>query len=160
MRRAAALDVTVSTLDRMASGTVAALGDPTIVQLAREIVRGRERDAAAQASALLSWVRRSIAYIPDPVGVELVQTPRETLRREAGDCDDMAALLAALAGAVGVPGAFVAVATRPELGGVPDHVYAELLCAGQWLGADPTVPGVPLGWRPPEHGGVRAEVRY
>lgn len=102
----------------------------------------RARDAAR---ALYQWVKRNIRFVPDPLDVETVQDPEVTLRIGAGDCDDHAALLAALAQNVGIPARFVVVGENPDRF---QHIYAELLIDDHWTPADTTTE-FPFGVSPP-----------
>jgi transglutaminase-like putative cysteine protease len=138
------------TLDQMEKLTLAGCRDLALVDLAGEIAMesAAARDTLGQAAGLLQWVRETVYYLPDPVGVELVREPGALISRGAGDCDDMSVLLAALASCIGIPVRFVAIATTPE--GF-DHVYPELWidALDAWLPADAAVPGVPIGWSAP-----------
>jgi len=64
------------------------------------------RDARRALAALFGFVRDSMTFVPDPSGLELLQSPRATLHRGAGDCDDLSILIVALARAAGVPADF------------------------------------------------------
>jgi Transglutaminase-like superfamily len=113
-----------------------------------------------QARALRAWVQDNIYYIPDPDGLESVRFPLQTLQRGAGDCDDMALLLAALASSVGFKTRFSAWRMNAEP--IPTHVSAQLLVTGMgWQNAE-VIPidsaggGAPdIGWQPPEASFVR-----
>jgi len=104
------------------------------------------RDERAEADALLNAVRRRIRYVRDILDIETLAAPATTWARQAGDCDDMATLLATLAELVGYPTRFVVAGyTDPnEL----EHVFVQILVAGEWLDADPTENG-PIGYSPP-----------
>jgi len=104
-----------------------------------------DRGARDTARALYQWVRRNIRFVPDPLDVETVQDPEVTLRIGAGDCDDHAALLAALAQNVGIPARFVVVGENPDHF---QHIYAELLIDDRWTPADTTTK-FPFGVSPP-----------
>lgn len=99
----------------------------------------------AQIEAIYDFVQSKIRYQLDPVDLELVQTPWETLVRGYGDCDDQALLTAALLDSIGHPTRFKAVGFAP---GVLSHVYAETLCGPNWLSLDTTEPHY-VGWEPP-----------
>ena len=140
---------TYSTLGTMSRFARDGARDYDLVKLARSIAlpAAPDRDQVGQAAALLGWVSDSVCYVFDPQGVELVQEPRLTWQQLAGDCDDMATLLAALLGALGIDAGFRAVAT--EVPGQFDHVYALAGVNGKWMPADATVRGAGLGWQPP-----------
>jgi hypothetical protein len=111
---------------------------------------------ACQARALRAWVEANIYYLADPDELETVRFPQQTIERGAGDCDDMALLLAALASAAGFKTRFAAWRMNAEP--VPTHVSAQLLVTGMgWQNAEVipidqvTGAGAPdIGWQPPE----------
>lgn len=97
-----------------------------------------------QVRKLQAWVHANIAYVNDPVTVELVQTPQYTMQQKAGDCDDQSVLLASLLDATGHPARFIAVG----LAGAPlSHVLVQTLIGTQWVGVE-TIVAKPLGWMP------------
>lgn len=104
-----------------------------------------DRRARATARALFNWVRRNIRFVPDPLDIETIQDPEITLRLGAGDCDDHAALLAALAQSVGMPARFVVIGEDSDH---LQHIYAEIFVDGRWTPADTTVE-LPFGVSPP-----------
>jgi len=65
------------------------------------------------------WIQESIRYVSDPRGVEYIATPRETLELMAGDCDDVAVLLASMYESVGLDAAIALVDTDGDED--PDH---------------------------------------
>src|SRR5579885_1383644 len=80
--------------------------DATTINAARMILaQAGITDFRAQKSAgiraLQHWVRDNVVYVPDPRGVELLQTPPRTLQLMTGDCDDKSILLATLLETVG-----------------------------------------------------------
>jgi hypothetical protein len=91
--------------------------------------------ATQAARAIFYWVRSKIQYVNDPIGIETVQSPEITLQIRAGDCDDHATLVAAMAMSIGIPTRFVVIGPDPENFG---HVYTELKIDGSWLPADTT----------------------
>ena len=66
-----------------------------------------------------AWVAKNINYVRDP-NFELVQRPEETLKLRAGDCDDVAVLLASMYEALGLKTKFALVDTNGD--GVADHI--------------------------------------
>jgi hypothetical protein len=66
-----------------------------------------------------AWVAKSIHYVPDP-NFELVQKPEETLRLRAGDCDDVAVLMASMYNALGLRTKFALIDTNGD--GRMDHI--------------------------------------
>ena len=65
------------------------------------------------------WVAKNIHYVPDP-NFELIQDPEETLRLRAGDCDDVAVLMASMYNALGLRTKFALVDTNGD--GRIDHI--------------------------------------
>lgn len=121
--------------------------DPRIIQAATSIIWcAPERDELCEVEALHAYVRDSIRYVRDPHALESLTDPALTLARRVGDCDDQAALLAALLESVGYPTRFVIAAFAHP--GAWDHVWLQVYAAGQWIDADPTE-HEPLGWQPP-----------
>ena len=87
---------------------------------------------------IFTFVRDGIKYRNDIRDVETLQTPPETLRLQAGDCDDQVMLLNALIEAVGYHTRFVCISDRPG-GHAYTHVYSQVKGpGGEWLGMDPT----------------------
>ncbi len=110
--------------------------DPWVKRLAFELVGDAQGlDAAAR---LLSAVQGRVRF--EPERGEVFRSPRATWERGAGDCDDSATLLAALASAAGLPAELVPMGA----GGAPTHVVARIL--GQW--AETTLRGARLGEHP------------
>jgi transglutaminase-like putative cysteine protease len=120
---------------------------PEIITPAREIVAEVPgKDYYGEAAEVFDYVQSNVRYVRDVDGVETVQTPLVTLAQAAGDCDDMATLLATLLSAIGHPTRFVAAAFNgnPDL----EHVWTETKIGPSWYAADPTEQ-VEFGWRPP-----------
>lgn len=119
------------------------------------MVRGtsREHDPRSQLAALFRFVRDHIMFIGDVAGVETLQSPRYTLHVKAGDCDDRATLLAALARAIGIPVElkFRAIAANPRARGAFSHVYVVANLGGRELVLDPTYHSNAPGY---EHAGA------
>lgn len=139
-------------LDHLRGLVDAAVTDPTFRARALAIVgRVGERNPAGEWAAIDEYVR-GIRYTPDPVGVELFTDPRllvqqlDAGRLAAGDCDDSAALAAALAEAVGIRSRFRVGGGGP-LGGWR-HIWPEALVDGRWIAADTTVRRRDHGWSP------------
>lgn len=139
-------------LDHLRGLVDAAVTDPTFRARALAIVgRVNERNPAGEWAAIDDYVR-GIRYTPDPVGVELFTDPRllvqqlDAGRLAAGDCDDSAALAAALAEAVGIRSRFRVGGGGP-LGGWR-HIWPEALVEGRWVAADTTVRRRDHGWSP------------
>src|ERR1051325_2901538 len=93
-----------STIGKMSALAKQGASSSPIVTLARRIVAAAgvpSKDYRGELAALYKWVRANIAYRKDPVHLEWLQSPDRTVEERAGDCDDHAILLAALAGALG-----------------------------------------------------------
>jgi hypothetical protein len=89
-----------------------------------------------ELEALYRWVRDHIRYRFDPLGLEWVQSPARTLAEQAGDCDDMATLLAALSGSLGHRWRFVTVGPTQT---VMKHVAAQVWDGSGWVTLDPVL---------------------
>lgn len=99
-------------------------GQPQIRNLAVQIVQdsGAEmRDKKAQALAIASWVQGEIYYIHELP--ERFQTPAETLRIKAGDCDDSTTLVCSLLESVGIPSQLVCM----QINGAWSHIFPAAL---------------------------------
>lgn len=90
---------------------------PLVRKYAVRIVHGISgRDTKTQVDALRAFLLSHIQFLRDPAGVELLYTPERLLQilTDHGpplriDCDDVSALTAALAGAIGLRSRFVVV---------------------------------------------------
>lgn len=100
---------------------------------------------AQEVAAVQNFVRNHIRYTKDIRGVETLQTPVQTLRLKAGDCDDHSTLVASLLEALGHPTRFVAVGFEP---GRFHHVFTETKIGSKWVAVETTEP-YKLGQRPP-----------
>jgi transglutaminase-like putative cysteine protease len=121
--------------------------DPQVMQAAISVVYGQpEKDRYSEARALFEYVRDHVRYVQDVAGMETLADPRLTLRRMVGDCDDQSTLLASLLESVGYSTRFVVAGySGPDL----EHVYLQVLVAGQWIDCDPTEHHA-FGWAPPD----------
>lgn len=106
--------------------------DETIKRLARSIV-GRERDAAAAARLLMEWVYENLEKRP----TVSLPSALDVLDARAGDCNEHAALLAALARAAGLP-ARIAVGVVYTGRGFFYHAWNEVW-VGDWVSLDPVM---------------------
>ncbi len=101
----------------------------------------REHDHRAQLAALYRFVRDRIMFVNDMLGVEMLQGPRKTLEALAGDCDDRATLLVALARSVGIPAdlRFKVIGADRARPGRFSHVYVTArMRSGETIAMDPT----------------------
>ncbi len=103
-----------------------------ITALSQQIIAGLDTPLA-KARALGQWVHDNIAKRP-VIGLPDALT---TLRDRQGDCNEHAALFAALARAAGLPTEIVAGVTWHR-GAFYYHAWNELCIAGQWLSIDST----------------------
>lgn len=100
--------------------------DIEIISLVRKVcAKLASGDYAGECLAVYYWVCKHIRYMRDPFNVEMVQKPSRTLVEQAGDCDDMATLLAAMFMACGNKCRFVAVGF--VAGAPPTHVFCEVI---------------------------------
>jgi len=120
-----------------------ALRDPLTVETAAIIV-GRSGEPGEMASRIREFLQDCVRFIPDPVGEELIRSPRFMLERiqaqgwAGGDCDDVATLGAALGMSVGLPARFVLLGFSPS---EPySHVFAEIANGCCWTDLDTTAP--------------------
>lgn len=100
------LDAVRATLKKMAAIVRKYKTDVTTLTTARQIlVAAGIQDVRTQGrqtiNALQGWVRDRIAYVYDPNGVEMLQTPPQTLKLGTGDCDDKIDLLLAMLESIG-----------------------------------------------------------
>lgn len=113
--------------------------------LAAEIVAPlQQKNFMGEIKRLHAYVRDNVRYLRDINGVEVLQSPPETMRRGYGDCDDKAILLAAMLEAIGHPTRFVAIGKAP---GKFTHVYVETRNGPNWIALETTEP-VEAGWQP------------
>jgi len=122
--------------------------DLNVRNTAVQLVQGcAPKDKRCEAATLQAWVRDQVRYVNDIDGVETLQTPVQTLKLQAGDCDDKATLFAALAAAIGFQTRFCAIGVR---GGDFSHVMAQVRLGSGWINCETIVPGVDIGWWPPD----------
>lgn len=103
-----------------------------------------QKDFAGEVKLIHAFVRDTIRYIRDVNGVEVLQSPPETLKRGYGDCDDKSTLLATMLESIGHPTRFVAVGKSPNSF---SHVYVESRIGPKWIPLETTEP-VDVGWQP------------
>jgi hypothetical protein len=110
--------------------------DERIKRLAREVV-GQERDAAAAARRLMDWVYENLEKRP----TVSLPSALEVLEDRAGDCNEHAALMAALARAAGLP-ARIVVGVVYTGNGFFYHAWNEVWVNG-WVSLDPVMSQFP-----------------
>lgn len=101
----------------------------------------RAHDHLSQLGAIFNFVRDRVMFVNDMLGVEMLQGPRKTLAAMAGDCDDRATLMVAMARAVGIPADlnFKVIGADPSRPGRFSHVYVTArLRNGKTIALDPT----------------------
>jgi len=101
--------------------------------------------------ALYDFVRDRVRFTRDADGIEVLQGPHYTLHILAGDCDDRAILLAALAKAIGIPAEFKfrVIGANPRVPGAFSHVYVVAKLGGREIPMDPTYAENPIGFEHP-----------
>lgn len=110
--------------------------DERIQRLAREIVGG-ERGAAAAARLLMGWVYGNLEKRP----TVSLPSALEVLEDRAGDCNEHATLMAALARAAGLPARLV-VGVVYTGDGFYYHAWNEVW-VGDWVSLDPAMSQFP-----------------
>jgi hypothetical protein len=114
-----------------------ALKSPQVYALARRIVQHVQAyDESGELRALYDWVLRNIRFVKGVIGKQSLQTVDATLALQAGQCTDLASLVAALAMSIGYPARFVAVATDPQAPDQFSHIYPEVQLEGEWIPMD------------------------
>lgn len=142
----AGTDQTVKEMNRMVDKARSCLRLRAVARYILRAARVPARDIGGEISALFSFVRDRIRYVRDPIDVELVHDPLNTLRVGAGDCDDKAVLLAGLLQTIGHKTRFKVVALRR---GDFHHVLLDVMYRGQWVPLDPGAEHAPPGWQHP-----------
>lgn len=119
-------------------------------ELGRDVELRREREALAYAAPEVRaahWLARvqALPYVSDPVGpVDVVETDVRRVLERGADCEERAALVAALVAADGIAARVVWLV---QDGAPLDHVSA-LVDLGGWRWADATIPGARVGEHP------------
>ena len=119
---------------------------PEVRQHAIEITANKQD----KISAIYDWVKNNVAYIPDPINIELFMSPRKLIEQHNGgmavgeDCDGHAMLLTALYRSIGIEAHTYLVDC---IGEGLDHalciVWSDKL--QEWIHVDTTTDH-PLGW--------------
>jgi len=119
-----------------------------------------------RARKLFEWVKRNVAYVRDPYGIELLHSADHLLGVTnlaqrwgtgfSGDCDDHSILLGSLLMSVGYPVRLTVMSNKPD--GKPHHVYPEGMINGRWVPMDTTVDH-PMGYAAPATWKRHFEVR-
>ncbi len=120
--------------------------DALVIQTASALVKNLPQyDRLGEIEALHAYVRDAIRYTNDPLGMELLRTPRAALEDGIGDCDDKSTLLAALLRAIGRPSRFVAMALNGSAS--YSHVLVQTPWSQGWMTLE-TIKPVQAGWSP------------
>lgn len=110
-------------------------------------------EAVKHGTPKVQGLAKGVRYVSDPINTDYFVGPAKLLAEcRAGscaeDCDSQAALVAALAGALGIVVGLRAYGSDPR--GDYEHVYAVAWTqADGVLGLDTTVPSAKVGWEPP-----------
>ena len=145
---------TQRTLEYMQAMAVEGAKQMVVRETAINVVRAAgapEHNLLAQLGALFRFVRDSVMFIGDVAGVETLQSPRYTLHVMAGDCDDRATLMVALARSIGIPTSlkFRVIAANPKFPRSFSHVYVVARVNGKDIALDPTYHQNALGFEYP-----------
>lgn len=133
--------------------------DQEFIWWARAAVRGVPSKAHHMlVRRLLEWVRAHVTYLFDPLGYELLQSPKHTLLVEGvADCDDLSCLLAAMSLALGYPSVIRFVKSDQSRPREFSHVYVGIGIPDgkggeEWIACDATQAHAEPGWQPPHWG--------
>jgi transglutaminase-like putative cysteine protease len=108
--------------------------DPVARTLGLRFFRAYPRDESARARAIHQWVKKNIWFVREPK--ETFQSPTYTVKTGAGDCDDHANLLHAIARSAGLRARIVPL-VRPN--GDVKHAVTQIELGGVWTFAETTV---------------------
>jgi hypothetical protein len=108
--------------------------------LIRELVVKLTRDKKGipgRIAAIYSFATKRVKYLNDILNVETLQSPIQTLKSRAGDCDDFAILISTLLAAIGIPSFLVLSSNRKD--GLFNHIYNAVPLKGKLLFLDGTI---------------------
>lgn len=130
---AATVMVTVSHMKRLA---LQGREDPSVRLAVEQATKGLvPGDYASEVLAIFYYVTANVRYLRDMHGIEYLQEPRHLLKSKAGDCDDMATLIASMLMAAGNRARFAVVGFKK---GTLSHVLTQVLVPGTgWVTLDP-----------------------
>ena len=145
---------TGETLGLMRKLAVAGAKDMTVRDTAIHVIaqaNAQPHDLAGQLRALFAFVRDRVMFVRDVLNVETLQSPAKTLAVGAGDCDDRATLLVALARSIGIPAEFKfrVIAANPRNPASFSHVYVIARLGGREIAMDPTYRSNAMGYEYP-----------
>lgn len=140
------IEKTVGMMEQITAGPKG-IGSSLVKSAAMDAVRGTVRDVT-EIQGIFNWVKQNIEFRDE--NEETLQSPEATLNLGAGDCDDHAMLLAAMAGSLGYNWGFKIVAVTRDSPEHYSHVYAVVQDkrTGQWIPLDTTVKKSFAGWEP------------
>lgn len=128
--------------DDLAATPFLQIADPKVRALREEIL-GAERDAERTAAALAHWVFHNLAKVP----TISVPNALQVIAERKGDCNEHAALYAALARSAGLPARIVSgVVYMPGDSNLPGAFYYHAwneVWLGEWTTVDPTFDQLP-----------------
>lgn len=107
-----------------------------------------QKDYYCYAKACFDFCQKEIKYGFDPVGVELLESPRQILKSKVADCDSICILFATLCETLGLQSRFVTIKADTARPDEYSHVFCEVKVPRKgWVGADCTMK-FPFGWQP------------
>lgn len=120
---------------------------PFIRDLSLKIIKqaSAKNHKLLKLKALWRWVKRNVDYVADVSGVEYIQAPRRLIESGAGDCDDLAVLIASMAESVGISTKLKAVKLKGR--DAFSHVFPVVRYGHYEIAADATV-NRSMGWQP------------
>ncbi len=124
------------TVDKIGQLVNASLLQPIVRIYTLNLLNSNNYNSRSQfesASIIFNHIKRYIRFIRDPYCIETIQAPEITLNLKYGDCDDQAALMAAMALSIGIPARFRVTGQSPDKF---QHIFTELLIGGEWTPAD------------------------
>lgn len=140
---------TAYTIQRMRDMAFKGSVHPDVIDAARIVIRDvGHKDYYGEAEAIFNWVKSNIRYVRDPNGVEMIQAPWVTLKKGAGDCDDLSTLINSLLASIGMQTGYETIRSDPANPDEFSHVYSIVKTPVGWRAADPTVAISTFGWRP------------
>lgn len=109
-------------------------GDASARSVALQLYNAEPRNAERRARAIHRWVKDHIWFVREPK--ETFQSPTYTIAFGAGDCDDHAILLNAIAKNAGLT-ARIRPLKKPN--GDVKHAFVEILLREEWIPIETTV---------------------
>lgn len=146
-------------------------GHPKVRRLALAILQAAGLSSHRyidEAKAIAGYVQQKMQYVKDPLGIEQLHDPLTMIEQiergiGAGDCDDMALLIATLLMSVGHKPRFRAVRYRTKWGNY-NHIYVVLydknypIMKTQRVALDAIIKEHPIGFEVPHMSGREFDV--